>query len=51
MSAGLSTMSMNFEVLGKQTIKFEVSYWPDKSDESGMARLIVREDKITGWRW
>ncbi|WP_175651487.1 T6SS effector BTH_I2691 family protein [Pseudomonas sp. Marseille-P9899] len=29
----------------------EVSYWPDKSDESGMARLIVREDKISGWRW
>ncbi|WP_095158977.1 T6SS effector BTH_I2691 family protein [Pseudomonas sp. Irchel 3E13] len=26
----------------------EVSYWPDKSDEAGVARLIVKEDKISG---
>ncbi len=51
MSAGLSTMSMDFEILDIQTIKFEVFCWSGKSDESGMARLIVREDKISGWRW
>ena len=27
-------------------MELEVSYWPDKSDESGVARLIVIEDKI-----
>ena len=27
-------------------IKLEVAYWPDKSDESGVARLTVIEDKI-----
>ncbi|WP_240160367.1 hypothetical protein [Pseudomonas bharatica] len=27
-------------------LKLEVSFWPDKSDESGVARLIVKEDKI-----
>lgn len=27
-------------------LELEVSYWPDKSDESGVAKLIVKEDKI-----
>ncbi len=27
-------------------LELEVSYWPDKSDESGVATLIVKEDKI-----
>ncbi|MDG9886364.1 hypothetical protein N7650_26415 [Pseudomonas sp. GD04058] len=31
-------------------LELEVSYWPDKSDESGVARLIVKEDKIDGKR-
>ena len=31
-------------------LELEVSYWPDKSDESGVARLIVKEDKIQGWQ-
>ncbi|WP_318531824.1 T6SS effector BTH_I2691 family protein [Pseudomonas huaxiensis] len=38
-------------VLDFHALELEVSYWPDKSDESGMARLIVREDKIAGWQW
>ncbi|MFD2640552.1 hypothetical protein [Pseudomonas japonica] len=29
-------------------LELEVSYWPDKSDEAGIARLIVKEDKIPG---
>ncbi|NNJ14526.1 hypothetical protein CSV86_004310 [Pseudomonas putida CSV86] len=29
-------------------LELEVSYWPDKSDESGVARLVVKEDKISG---
>ena len=29
-------------------LELQVSYWPDKSDESGVARLIVKEDKISG---
>ena len=33
--------SLNFHA-----IKLEVAYWPDKSDESGVARLTVIEDKI-----
>lgn len=32
-------------------LELEVSYWPDKSDESGVARLIVKEDKIEGQLW
>ena len=27
-------------------LELEVSFWPDKSDGSGVARLIVKEDKI-----
>ncbi|MFD2640550.1 hypothetical protein [Pseudomonas japonica] len=27
-------------------LELEFSYWPDKSDESGIARLIIKEDKI-----
>ena len=30
-------------------MKLEVAYWPDKSDESGVARLTVIEDKIPKW--
>ena len=28
-------------------LQLEVSYWPNKSDESGVARLVVMEDEIT----
>ncbi|MGE8405579.1 MAG: T6SS effector BTH_I2691 family protein [Pseudomonas sp.] len=28
-------------------VKLEVAYWPDKSDESGVARLTVVEDKFS----
>ncbi|MDR0281242.1 MAG: hypothetical protein LBJ37_25545, partial [Paucimonas sp.] len=34
-----------------RALELEVSYWPDKSDESGVARLIVKEDKIEGQLW
>ena len=37
--------------LGKldfHALELEVSFWPDKSDESGVARLVVKEDKISG---
>ena len=44
----MSDMSMEFEVLDAQTIKLEVPYWLDRHDESGVARLIVKEDKISG---
>ena len=30
-------------------MKLEVAYWPDKSDEFGVARLTVIEDKIPKW--
>ncbi|MCU1724487.1 hypothetical protein [Pseudomonas sp. 5P_5.1_Bac1] len=46
----MSDVSMEFEVLDAQTIKHEVSYWPDKKDESGVAQLIVKEDKTQGAR-
>ncbi|MHA6198513.1 T6SS effector BTH_I2691 family protein [Pseudomonas wadenswilerensis] len=35
--------------LNFHAIKLEVAYWPDKSDESGVARLTVIEDKIPKW--
>uniref|UniRef100_UPI001CDCD836 hypothetical protein n=1 Tax=Pseudomonas huaxiensis TaxID=2213017 RepID=UPI001CDCD836 len=41
----MSNMPMEFVVLDIQTIKHEVFYWPDKKDESGVAQLIVKEDK------
>ncbi|MCU1724485.1 MULTISPECIES: hypothetical protein [unclassified Pseudomonas] len=44
----MSDMSMEFEVLDAQTIKLEVPYWLDRHDESGVARLIVKEDEISG---
>ncbi|OLS60527.1 T6SS effector BTH_I2691 family protein [Pseudomonas putida] len=37
-----------FGFLEVHAFQLEVSYWPDKSDKSGFARLIVREDKIKG---
>ncbi|MCU1745316.1 hypothetical protein, partial [Pseudomonas sp. 20P_3.2_Bac5] len=40
--------SMELEVLDTQTIKLEVPYWLDRHDESGVARLIVKEDEISG---
>ncbi|MHA6194124.1 T6SS effector BTH_I2691 family protein [Pseudomonas wadenswilerensis] len=49
--------SRTFEITGSITLhapidfhalELEVSYWPDKNDESGAARLIVKEDKISG---
>ncbi len=27
-------------------VELNVSYWPDKSDENGYARLIAKEDKM-----
>ncbi|MDR0279380.1 MAG: hypothetical protein LBJ37_15990 [Paucimonas sp.] len=39
-----------FGKLAVQALELEVSYWPDKSDEAGVARLIVKEDKISTWR-
>ncbi|MHA6196353.1 T6SS effector BTH_I2691 family protein [Pseudomonas wadenswilerensis] len=35
-------------VLEFHALELEVSYWPDQSDESGVARFIVKEDKIPG---
>ena len=35
--------------LNFHAMKLEVEYWPDKSDESGVARLTVIEDKIPKW--
>ena len=35
--------------LNFHAMKLEVAYWPDKSDESGVARLTVIEDKIPKW--
>ena len=35
-----------FGHLEVQAFELEVSYWPDKSDNSGFARLTVKEDKI-----
>ena len=40
--------SMALEVLDTQTIKFEVPYWPDRHDESGVAQVIVKDDEISG---
>lgn len=37
-----------FGYLEVHALQLEVSYWPDKSDEAGVARLVVREDKIGG---
>ena len=37
-----------FGYLEVHAFQLEVSYWPDKSDKSGFARLIVKEDKIKG---
>ncbi len=35
-----------FGFLEVHAFELEVSYWPDKSDKSGFARIIVKEDKI-----
>ncbi|MFW3898820.1 hypothetical protein ACKLLE_22005, partial [Pseudomonas bharatica] len=35
-------------VLDFHALELEVSYWPDKNDEFGIARFIVKEDKIPG---
>ena len=35
--------------LNFHAMKLEVAYWPDKNDESGVARLTVIEDKIPKW--
>ncbi|MDU9389338.1 T6SS effector BTH_I2691 family protein [Pseudomonas sp. zfem002] len=41
-----------FGKLDIHAFELEVSYWPDKSDEAGVARLIVKEDKIDRlWEW
>ncbi|WP_159985255.1 hypothetical protein [Pseudomonas sp. Irchel 3E13] len=42
MSTALSDISVDLGVLGIQTIKF--------ADEAGVARLIVKEDKIGEWK-
>ena len=39
-----------FGYLEVHALQLEVSFWPDKGDEAGVARLIVREDKISGVR-
>ncbi|WP_157969815.1 hypothetical protein [Pseudomonas huaxiensis] len=46
----MSDMPMEFVALDIQAIKREVSYWLDKKDESGVAQLIVKEDKTQGAR-
>ena len=45
--SGLISFFGNLEV---HALQLEVSYWPDKSDEAGVARLIVKEDKIGEWK-
>ena len=35
-----------FGYLEAHAFELELTYWPDKSDKSGFARLIVKEDKI-----
>uniref|UniRef100_UPI001CDC3D9A hypothetical protein n=1 Tax=Pseudomonas huaxiensis TaxID=2213017 RepID=UPI001CDC3D9A len=42
MSAALSDISVDLRVLDVQTIKF--------ADEAGVARLIVKENKIGEWQ-
>lgn len=37
-----------FGFLEAHAFELKVSYWPDKSDKSGFARLIVKEDKTKG---
>lgn len=37
-----------FGYLEVHAFDLQVSYWPDKSDQSGFARLIFKEDKIKG---
>ena len=37
-------------VLDFHALELEVSYWPDQSDESGLARLTVKEDKLQEWQ-
>ena len=37
-----------FGYLEVQAFQLKVSYWPDKCDKSGFARIIVKEDKING---
>lgn len=39
-----------FGNLDVHALELEVSYWPDKNDEAGVARLIVKEDKIGEWK-
>lgn len=47
---GISGSISFFGAFEVHAIELEVSYWPDKSDESGVARLIVKEDKIGEWK-
>ncbi|WP_095155832.1 T6SS effector BTH_I2691 family protein [Pseudomonas sp. Irchel 3E13] len=37
-----------FGYLEVYAFELQLSYWPDRSDDSGFARLIVKEDKIKG---
>ena len=37
-----------FGYLEVNALEIQVSYWPDKSDKSAFARLVVKEDKIKG---
>ncbi|MDU9389340.1 hypothetical protein [Pseudomonas sp. zfem002] len=41
-----------FGKLDIHAFELAISYWPDKSDEAGVARVVVKEDKIGGlWEW
>ncbi|WP_372437214.1 T6SS effector BTH_I2691 family protein [Pseudomonas chlororaphis subsp. aureofaciens] len=40
--SGAIALNINHSI---NAVELEVSFWPDKSDESGAARLIVKEDK------
>ncbi len=40
---GAIALNMNH---GINAISLEVSYWPDKNDGSGLARLVVKDDKL-----
>ncbi|AZD86916.1 Lead, cadmium, zinc and mercury transporting ATPase [Pseudomonas chlororaphis subsp. aureofaciens] len=41
--SGAIALNINHSI---NAVELEVSFWPDTSDESGAARLIVKEDKI-----
>ncbi|WP_157969802.1 hypothetical protein [Pseudomonas huaxiensis] len=50
MSSVLSDISVDLGGLDIHALALEVFYRSDKSDEAGVARLIVKEDKIGEWK-